>query len=88
MLTLPATAAFGLIVLISAQLNDGATVAALPLPQPAISQSLAREIAWSRGMDIVEEISRNGHFWEIAGRDRAGDELILDIDSRDGSIQR
>lgn len=53
---------------------------------PAISESRAREIAWSAGLVHVEEITRSGDRWELAGRTADGDEIILDIDVRDGRI--
>lgn len=53
---------------------------------PAISESRAREIAWSAGLVHVEEITRAGDRWELAGRTVDDDEIILDIDARDGRI--
>ncbi|WP_157732986.1 PepSY domain-containing protein [Bosea sp. AS-1] len=51
-----------------------------------ISESRAREIAWSAGLVHVEEITRAGDRWELAGRTVDDDEIILDIDARDGRI--
>lgn len=56
--------------------QDGAT----------ISESQAREIAWSAGLVHVEEITRTSDRWELAGRTVDDDEIILDIDIRDGRI--
>lgn len=51
-----------------------------------ISESQARSIAWSAGLVHVEEILRYGDRWEIAGRSADDDEMMLDIDIRDGRI--
>lgn len=51
-----------------------------------ISESQAREIAWSAGLVHVEEITRAGDRWELAGRTVDDDEIVLDIDVRDGRI--
>lgn len=53
---------------------------------PTISESQAREIAWSAGLVHIEEITRTNDRWELAGRTADDDELILDIDIRDGRI--
>lgn len=53
---------------------------------PAITERSARDIAWSAGLVHVEEILLLDGRWEIAGRDRDGDELTLDIDARDGRL--
>lgn len=53
---------------------------------PTISESRAREIAWSAGLVHVEEITRAGDRWELAGRTVDDDEIILDIDVEDGRI--
>ncbi len=53
---------------------------------PTISESQAREIAWSAGLVHVEEITRTSDRWELAGRTVDDDEIILDIDIRDGRI--
>lgn len=51
-----------------------------------ITESRARAIAWSAGMVHVEEIMRTGDRWELAGRTADDEEIILDIDARDGRI--
>lgn len=51
-----------------------------------ISESQARSIAWSAGLVHVEEILRYGDRWEIAGRSADHDEMMLDIDIRNGRI--
>lgn len=53
---------------------------------PAISERLARDIAWRFGLVHVEEIALWGMYWEIAGRDRDGNERALDIDAHDGRV--
>jgi hypothetical protein len=57
-----------------------------PSHAPAISESRAREIAWSAGLVHVEEVTRAGDRWELAGRTVDDDEMVLDIDIRDGRI--
>jgi len=56
------------------------------ISESTISESQAREIAWSAGLVHVEEITRAGDRWELAGRTVDNDEIILDIDVRDGRI--
>ncbi|MGO4285659.1 hypothetical protein [Bosea sp. UNC402CLCol] len=56
------------------------------IPESTISESRAREIAWSAGLVHVEEITRTSDRWELAGRTVDDDEMILDIDVRDGRI--
>lgn len=51
-----------------------------------ISESEARNIAWSAGLVHVEEITRADDRWEISGRSVDDDEMILDIDIRNGRI--
>jgi len=51
-----------------------------------ISEMEARSIAWSAGLVHVEEILRYGDRWEIAGRSADDDEMMLDIDIRNGRI--
>ena len=51
-----------------------------------ISESQARSIAWSAGLVHVEEILLYGDRWEIAGRSADDDEMMLDIDIRNGRI--
>ncbi|PTM42251.1 hypothetical protein [Bosea sp. 124] len=61
-----------------------------PLPKPTIaprvSESSARSIAWRSGLDHIEEITLSGDLWEVAGRDRAGNEKVLDIHVEDGRV--
>ena len=58
--------------------------------QPAkalrVTEDAARRIAWRFGFDHIEEIVLAGDRWEIAGRDRAGYEKLLDIHAHDGRI--
>lgn len=51
-----------------------------------ISENVARSIAWRFGLVHVEEIALWGMSWEVAGRDRDGNEKALDIDAHDGRI--
>lgn len=55
-------------------------------PEDVISESKARQIAWSAGLVHVEEIIRAGDRWEIAGRSLDDIEMVLDIDIRNGRI--
>ncbi|MDR6873371.1 hypothetical protein J2Y55_004395 [Bosea sp. BE125] len=58
-----------------------------PPAKPALlSEHGARQIAWHFGITHVEEIARSGGRWEIAGRDRDGNEAMLDISAYDGRI--
>ncbi len=61
---------------------------ALAVQAVAVTEERARDIAWRNGIVIVEEIARNGHVWEVAGRDREGFEIVIDIDGRDGAVIR
>jgi len=51
---------------------------------PAISERIARDIAWSFGLVRIDEIALAGMRWEIAGRDQYGNERVLDISAYDG----
>jgi hypothetical protein len=51
-----------------------------------VTEDAARRIAWRFGFDHIEEIVLAGDRWEIAGRDRAGHEKLLDIHAYDGRI--
>ncbi|QEL26075.1 PepSY domain-containing protein [Bosea sp. F3-2] len=51
-----------------------------------ISESEARNIAWSAGLVHVEAITRTDDRWEISGRSVDDNEMILDIDIRNGRI--
>lgn len=53
---------------------------------PSVTERQARDIAWGAGLVHVDEIMRLDDRWEVAGRNRAGDELALDIDLRDGRV--
>lgn len=53
---------------------------------PRVSEQAARRIAWRSGVDHIEEIVLSGERWEIAGRDRTGQEKVLDIHADDGSV--
>jgi hypothetical protein len=53
---------------------------------PRLSEEAARRIAWRSGVDHIEEIVLSGELWEVAGRDRAGNEKALDIHAYDGSV--
>jgi hypothetical protein len=53
---------------------------------PVISERLARSIAWSSGVMHIEEIILYGERWEIAGRDREGNEKAVDISAEDGRV--
>ena len=66
------------------------TFAAVQGEQPGsyrvISEQQARAIAWSAGLVHVEEITQLADRWEIAGRSIDDDEMLLDIDIRNGRI--
>lgn len=51
-----------------------------------IDEKAARHIAWTHGLIHLEEIMLMGHRWEVAGRDREGFEMTLDIGACSGKI--
>lgn len=53
-----------------------------------ISEAQARIIAFGHGLVHIEEISLLDGRWELAGRDPSGDELVIDLNARDGSLLR
>ncbi len=53
-----------------------------------ISEAQARAIAFDHGLVHVEEISFLDGRWELAGRDVSGDELVIDLNAKDGSRLR
>ncbi len=53
-----------------------------------ITQADARRIAWRYGIVRIEEIGLSDDRWQVAGRDSQGDELVIDIDARNGSVSR
>lgn len=53
---------------------------------PLVSEASARRIAWRSGLDRVEEVALLGDQWEVAGRDRSGNEKTLAIHAHDGRI--
>ena len=53
---------------------------------PRVSEASARRIAWRSGVDHIEEIMLSGEQWQVAGRDRSGNEIALDIHAHDGSL--
>ncbi|KRE00309.1 hypothetical protein ASE63_09565 [Bosea sp. Root381] len=55
-------------------------------PAARLSEDDARHIAWRSGLDHIEEIMLSGERWEVAGRDRTGQEITLDIDAKDGRL--
>ncbi|HEV7260915.1 MAG TPA: hypothetical protein VGN82_24255 [Bosea sp. (in: a-proteobacteria)] len=61
-------------------------VATTQAKAPRVSEESARQIAWRAGVDHIEEIVLSGELWEVAGRDRAGNEKALDIHAHDGSV--
>lgn len=81
---------------LSAALMTGAA-AQSPNPAPSvhaeavcstIDEKAARHIAWTHGILHLEEIMLVGHRWEVAGRDREGFEMTLDIGACSGKILR
>lgn len=62
--------------------------AAAAQPRQAIAEAAARQIAWRSGIDHIEEALLWGDRWEIAGRDREGNEIALDIHAYDGRVLR
>ena len=60
--------------------------ASIYAPAYRVSEDAARRIAWRSGMDHVEEILLVDERWEVAGRDRNGIELTVDIHAQNGRI--
>lgn len=61
-------------------------LAAKQAEPPRVSEQSARRIAWRSGLDHIEEIALLGEQWEIAGRDREGNEIVLAIHAHDGRV--
>ncbi|HEY5794992.1 MAG TPA: hypothetical protein VIU82_08240 [Bosea sp. (in: a-proteobacteria)] len=61
-------------------------LAAKQAQPPRVSEASARRIAWRSGLDHIEEIALLGEHWEVAGRDREGNEMTLAIHAHDGSV--
>ncbi|KPF65981.1 hypothetical protein IP69_16035 [Bosea sp. AAP35] len=78
----PLTAAAG----VSMPLKPTLHIKQNPAQALHVSEQAARRIAWRFGFDHIEEIVLAGDRWEIAGRDRAGHEKLLDIHAYDGRI--
>jgi len=53
---------------------------------PLVSEASARRIAWRSGLDHIEEVVLLDEHWEVAGRDRTGNEKTLAIDADDGRV--
>ncbi|CAM5201129.1 hypothetical protein ARD30_05190 [Bosea thiooxidans] len=51
-----------------------------------VSEQRARDIAWRAGLVHVEQITRSGDRWEVAGRTVDDEVIIIDIDIRNGRI--
>lgn len=51
-----------------------------------ISEDSARRIAWGSGIDHVEDVLLADGRWQVAGRDRSGNEITVDIHVHDGRI--
>lgn len=63
-------------------------VASLHDPAYRVSEDAARRIAWRSGVDHIEDLVLVDERWEIAGRDRSGNEVAVDIHAHDGRILR
>ncbi|WP_332683537.1 PepSY domain-containing protein [Bosea sp. (in: a-proteobacteria)] len=80
--------------IVAALMAGGALAASTEPPEATlaamgkISEARARAIAFDHGLVHVEEISLFEGRWELAGRDRSGDELVIDLNARDGSLLR
>jgi hypothetical protein len=62
------------------------TVAAAAQASSKISEAAARRIAWGSGIDHIEDIVLADGRWQVAGRDRSGTEITVDIHARDGRV--
>lgn len=65
-----------------------AHVASVHNPAYRVSEDAARRIAWRSGIDHVEDLLLVDERWEVAGRDRGGNEVAVDIHAHDGRILR
>lgn len=54
--------------------------------QAGISAEQAMQIARDEGMVTVEEIDREGSYWEVEGRDAQGREIEVKIDIASGRV--
>ncbi|MCZ8042218.1 MAG: hypothetical protein O9330_07055 [Beijerinckiaceae bacterium] len=62
------------------------TVTAAAQASSKISEAAARRIAWGSGIDHIEDIVLADGRWQVAGRDRSGTEITVDIHARDGRV--
>lgn len=51
-----------------------------------ISEASARRIAWGSGIDHIEDVLLADGRWQVAGRDRNGNEITVDIHVHDGRV--
>ncbi|HEV2554781.1 MAG TPA: hypothetical protein VGV17_13560 [Bosea sp. (in: a-proteobacteria)] len=51
-----------------------------------MSEASARRIAWGSGIDHIEDVVLADGRWQIAGRDRSGVEITVDIHVGDGRL--
>ncbi len=66
----------------------GTVAASIHAPAYRVSEEAARRIAWRSGVDHIEDLVLVDERWEVAGRDRSGNELAVDIHAHDGRILR
>ena len=90
-----AAAAWGAVAVVTCTPADAgrpaaaaAQVASLHDPAYRVSEDAARRIAWRSGIDHVEDLLLVDERWEVAGRDRNGNEVAVDIHAHDGRILR
>lgn len=76
----------GIIGLLIALALSGGIARAAHGQNDLVSEQRARDIAWRAGLVHVEEITRSGDRWEVAGRTVDDEEMILDIDIMNGRI--
>jgi hypothetical protein len=85
-MSLPDTVSAGASVSFKPKLHIQQKTEAKQGKAPRVSEEAARRIAWRSGIDHIEEILLSGERWEVAGRDRTGNEKALDIHAYDGRI--
>ncbi|MET3891468.1 hypothetical protein ABIE41_002544 [Bosea sp. OAE506] len=62
--------------------------ASIHAPAYRVTEKAARRIAWRSGVDHIEDLVLVDERWEVAGRDRSGNEVAVDIHAHDGRILR
>ena len=88
-----AAASWGIVTVVTCSPADAgrpavAAAQTVNIDRPAyrVSEEAARRIAWRSGIDHIEDLLLVDERWEVAGRDRSGNEVTVDIHAHDGRI--